>query len=1202
MAIDGEALASSILDGIGGQKTPQRVRLFSKMSGAIAEHVAPISRAVDDAQVDVDSALAALADIASDDKLAPAEKGAVLRDAHELIDAQANFDAQADLVGVSRVAYDAAVSGLNTYLLSLGLTLGTNDAAWAAITTDIVGATFRATFATAYNARSTLLNLITAAQKAATDARALTDLTNVIASSVTTALLAPNAVTATQLADAAVTTAKIAGLAVDLSKLADGSVSAAKLLDGAVTAAKILDGIIGTAKLVDGSVIAAKLADLAVSTAKLADGAVTAQKLIDAAVTAQKLGVSLPGDNNVPNSSFTADSNSDGLADGFGIYNNSAGLEPATASLVVGFDGIGFAQRISWSVNNTSQKGIGKTSPNGIPGGWKPNTTYVIAFRARASGTNIGQKMGAGGTGDTLNWNTAPATSVALNNPLLTANPQRYSWRITWGAAVEPTGNLFLSIAGASGTQGTLDFDEVMVTEGDVLQAYSPKVSELVAGAVGTLELAANAVTAAKIAAGTITADRLVAGTITANEIAANAIGTTQLAALAVTAAKITAHTITANEIAALTITAAEIAANAITAAKILAHTITANEIAADTITANEIAANAIGANEIAANAVVAGKIAANAVGTNELAANSIVAGKIAAAAIGADKIAAQAVIAKSLTLTNWDNLWPNPGGEMAPPSGIVPLNDGTSAEFDFRTLDAAGALSGQYVRRIVAGAGGPMNVPVQIPVSPNQQYYFEASMKKAAGAGTAGVVAEWYNSDASGNPNTLLSSSSDLVATSAAYAKRTLSVSAPAGASWAKFILQVAASNTADFDEMYLRRMADANLIVDGSITAQKILAGSIVADKITAGEIDVKKLSGGISFAGNMYPNGGSESAPPLSADLTSPQWVARTADAGAFSGGFVRQLTGTGQQILGDQPVAGGAVAYPPDALTSVIGAIFAAQPDERHYCEARTRYTVAPSSDRAGINFVYLDKDKKTLATSTTTIFVSTTIPLPAPTAWGLASAVSSANAPAGTCFILVYLFDLQNTVGTRTSQFDSIRAFLQTTTPQLQDGCVTPTKLSLVPAEAALRYQSIGTVSPGVTYLAGGSVTINNISVLIYNTSFTSDQTTVDPTLGTITVLTAGVYEIEVEGFFTNTSAAGASPATRFSLLKNNIIQVSSREMTGQGGTVRLPISWKVQLTLAANSVLRLDLDDVSGTWQATVSFDSFSFSVRKIGN
>jgi hypothetical protein len=162
------ALAPSLPQGGEGTLPAAATDAINAASTAAAEAQSAVALANYQAQqaaADAALANAALADIASDSKLTPAEKGAVLRDYKELVDGHAAIDAEANVFGVSTVAFDAAISSLQTYMAGLGSNLGVNDAAWSATTTDIDGAVFRAAFAGAYGARDTIENAISTAAK-----------------------------------------------------------------------------------------------------------------------------------------------------------------------------------------------------------------------------------------------------------------------------------------------------------------------------------------------------------------------------------------------------------------------------------------------------------------------------------------------------------------------------------------------------------------------------------------------------------------------------------------------------------------------------------------------------------------------------------------------------------------------------------------------------------------------------------------------------------------------------------------------------------------------------------------------------------------------------------------------------------------------------------------------------------------------------
>jgi hypothetical protein len=424
-----------------------------------------------------------------------------------------------------------------------------------------------------------------------------------------------------------------------------------------------------------------------VTSAEIVDGAVITAKLAAAGVTADKIGAALPGDNLVRDSQFNADSDANGEADGWQTYNNSPGTQPTTTSIVTDADGTKW-QRVTWSVANTSTKGIMLVGGDawGVQGRWQPNKTYVIMFEARG----VGGVIGSGNM--LLGWNTAPSVTTVLKDPVLTGTRQKYAFKITWGASVEvlPVGGLYISVAGG-GMTGSIDIGRVMVVDGDIECAYAPRVSELYAGAIGATELAVDAVTTTKLAAG------------------------------AVTAAKIAAHTITANEIAADTITANEIAANAITTSELSALAVTAAKIAANTITAGQIAAGTITATELATDSVIAAKIQAGAV----------TAGKIAAGAITADKVSANEIVTAKLSTARGNtqgNAFPNPTSEFAPPSSYTPPNDGSDPEFDFRfdTGSNTGGHSGRWVRRFNLVANGSLTMKLVLPAHEGQWYVLD--------------------------------------------------------------------------------------------------------------------------------------------------------------------------------------------------------------------------------------------------------------------------------------------------------------------------------------------------------------------------------------------------------------------------------------------------------------------------------------------
>lgn len=107
-----------------------------------------------------------VSNIVLDSKFTPNEKVAIRREWDSISAERAGINSQAQTysIGLEQSAYDSAFQGLANYLNN-GVTWSSGVPSWIndanlGTTTDIVGATFRSTFTTYYNARQTLLNKI----------------------------------------------------------------------------------------------------------------------------------------------------------------------------------------------------------------------------------------------------------------------------------------------------------------------------------------------------------------------------------------------------------------------------------------------------------------------------------------------------------------------------------------------------------------------------------------------------------------------------------------------------------------------------------------------------------------------------------------------------------------------------------------------------------------------------------------------------------------------------------------------------------------------------------------------------------------------------------------------------------------------------------------------------------------------------------
>jgi hypothetical protein len=194
-------------------------------------------------------------------------------------------------------------------------------------------------------------------------------------------------------------------------------------------------------------------------------------------VAAAKLIVTAGGANLLLNSTMQIDLANDGIPDTWIVY--SASETGVLAQIDTGgVDNRAFA-RVSWAGTNTGVKGITSgldTTVGGVQGGWLANTTYIVSFWAKTSG------MGGAPELPSLTWNTAPATTTWIAQPVISATWQRYVARIAWGASVEPNGRVYIYIYGA--ITGSWDIDHVQVEQADTPSAWKPYPSELEPGSV----------------------------------------------------------------------------------------------------------------------------------------------------------------------------------------------------------------------------------------------------------------------------------------------------------------------------------------------------------------------------------------------------------------------------------------------------------------------------------------------------------------------------------------------------------------------------------------------------------------------------------------------------------------------------------------------------------------------------------------------
>lgn len=627
--------------------------------------------------------------------------------------------------------------------------------------------------------------------------------TQITDSSISTSKLAANAVTAAKIAANTITASQIAAGTITATEIATGTITGNKIAANTITAAQIAAGTITASEINATSVRGAVLVANSITSAMIQAGAVTANEVAANAITAKHL-VLTDLTNRILNGDFTQ------------------GTE-------------------KWSIGSTSVVEVsGATDPGGMrrlkSGNAYPATQWIDVV-----------------SGEILRL------SCMLYDENLTADSGIYvkfyggdaTTFISGGWCVKPTvRNSWTSLVGQvtvpAGAQKALIYLHVSKLEGTDLTTYTywgkvrcqraADASLIVDGAVTATKVAAGAITTAKLAAGAVTANEIAAGAVVAGKIAAGAVTATEINAASVRAAVLTADSINAGMIQAGAVGASEIAAGAVTAGKIAAGAVTAGTIAAGVVTAAEIGAGAITTAKLAAGAVTA----------NEIGAGAITAVKIQAGAVAADAIAANAISAKHLVLTDLTNRVLN--GDFTQGSEKWTLFGNT-----IRETDAPNSPTGLYRIR-----SGEREAAIQdIDVVAGEVLRLSCVVYNANAGTDAGVYVNFFDS----NFNAISGGWAAIDNNIGSWRYPQGQITVPAGAHKARLYLLVTktiGTNPTTYcywGKVRCQRAADASLIVDGAVTADKVAANAITAVKIAAGQITAAKLA--ITDTTNLVPD---------------------------------------------------------------------------------------------------------------------------------------------------------------------------------------------------------------------------------------------------------------------------------------------------------------------------------------------------------
>jgi hypothetical protein len=269
-------------------------------------------------------------------------------------------------------------------------------------------------------------------------------------------------------------------------------------------------------------------------------------------------------------------------------------------------------------------------------------------------------------------------------------------------------------------------------------------------------------------------------------------------------------------------------------------------DLIASSIVAGKIAAGVISATEIASGAITTVKLAAGAVTANELATNSVIAGKIQAGAVSTAELAAGAVTAGKLAVVDTQNLalngdfvyqfegWGRFTGSLALVSAAT-LPGRTAAQLIRVTSEVSFSTFGNF--------NNPTDATKGVPVTAGQEFYVEAYARKV-GVTNPNLQVNIVVVDSSGTVlvNTVPINAS---VTTTAYTKFSNSITVNT-TGFAFLRLQNSVDNTelrVGSIKWYRRNAGE--LIVDGSITANKISTTNLAAISANLGAITAGSLN---------------------------------------------------------------------------------------------------------------------------------------------------------------------------------------------------------------------------------------------------------------------------------------------------------------------------------------------------------------------
>lgn len=654
-----------------------------------------------------------------------------------------------------------------------------------------------------------------------------------------------------------ITNAQIANAAIDASKLATGAVTALKIAAAAVTSTAIATGAVLTAALAANAVTVAAIANDAVTNAKILNAAVDAAKLAAGAVTLTKFASGLTPVEILGTLPVTG--NFDGrlvfLTTDKKLYRYNATAAAFQASVA--------AVDLTGQITTTQITNNAITTPLILAGAIttaKIAAGAVTATEIAADTITAGQIAAGAITASEIAANAVTATAIAANTitsakmvsgsitarELILTNFENIlpdnqmqsstSWGLSTGWTLNPTGG------GGLISTGAITYS---VASGLDINSLQSQMFPLDAGA--TYYMYANCFSGAAFRPLVVLATYDGSGSflgftslsnsgvttggsaVTIHELNYLVPSGTKLGALIFRQQIGTSNMVVGSGLVRKKADANLIVNGAITTLKLAAGSVTAAAIAAGTITATEIATGTI----------TAGNIASGAITTVKIQAGAVVAASISAGTITSDKMVAGSITARELILTNFDNIIPDnqmqsaAAWSLATGWSILPTSGGG--------LKSVGAAS----YNVASGLGTNGLQSQLFPLDAGYTYYGYVNVFSSA-TWTATVALATYDGSAAFLGFTAFSNSS--VSQSAGVSAYEVHFAVPSGTKYGALIVRQDAG-TANIlaGSVLMKKKADANLIVDGSITTSKLLANAVTAAKIAANTITAGQIAAG-------------------------------------------------------------------------------------------------------------------------------------------------------------------------------------------------------------------------------------------------------------------------------------------------------------------------------------------------------------------